>query len=477
MSHEWFSKILADYSNWLFAWAREAGQNSLDAGATAIRCNVELRDGNTVVEWADNGKGMNRSVLETRFMAVGGSLKGNGDAGGFGVAKLVLAFAQVCYSIRTGFLFVTGRNDEYEIMETSEEVKGLTLTVTMAGDVVQRFTECVEHWVRHTTPNRPVWFYLNGQALRFMPSLPAPASVQDWCSIHVLSVEDNPKLKSGVKVRINGQYMFNTWSEVSSCILVELTGSSLVYLTSNRDGLQGGYRDKLSKLISLMTKDPDVLCDTESDKIELYAGELGPAVGGAIDTTQAHGRKLVTNKAPDTVTVFDGEPTAIASGDSDDSSYGSEVCERPSAKVSGNDLVIMNKTNKPIPHKYTVVGMRPMEWRLFAKWTRIVQACATALGVRRAIRTGWVFSTSARAMHKRNEKLGTLVLLNPCELEGNEWVKGFDTSKDSFFTLVSLAVHELTHITHSYHDEEYASALTRNMAVIFANMALINKAK
>lgn len=481
MALEWFTKILKDYSNWLFAWAREAGQNSLDAGATAITVSVALNEeGNTVVSWHDNGKGMTRDILTTKFMAVGGSAKEAGNAGGFGVAKLVLAFAQICYTIRTGFLFVTGRNEEYEIIETRDNHNGLTLTATMAGDNVVRFTEACEEWVKHTTPSRPVLFYLNGTALRFMGKLPEAASVQDWCTLHVC--ED---MAPGIKVRINGQFMFSVWSDVSACVFVELTGSSLEYLTSNRDSLQWHYKDKLTKLATAMTRDPEVLFDTDSDVIELYKGELG-AVNEIRETVSISLAPSPAGRPHWNATEEDCEEmseerrgNACQPIDSLRTTKRPDETRAPSRlMLKGNDFVILNKTNKAIPTKYTVDGMRPMEWRLLGKWTRIVEACAGILGFGRlTIRTGWIFSVTAQAAYKRSTEHGSLVLLNPCKLEGKNWVKGFDTSKDSFYTLVALAVHELTHIRHGYHDEFYAGALTDNMAKVFANMATVNKAK
>lgn len=478
LSPEWFDKILKDYSNWRFAFVREAGQNSLDAGATSINVSVTLDGTDTVIEWRDNGSGMSRETLETKFMAVGGSQKANGAAGGFGVAKLILAFAHKSYAIRTRDIFVTGSNDSYEIAPCADSVSGLTLTTRIAGDHVWELTEAIKLWVSFTTPPRPVLLYLDGQCLSFMGKLPAPSSVQDWATVHV--VEDS-KLESGVKVRINGQFMFQSWSNFNKVILVELTGSSLEYLTSNRDGLQYQYRDKLTKLIEAMLKDPDALEDIDSDVIELFEGEKGAALNPenrANVKVSSAGRpewNATDKEAEEATGVTRGERVAafvpLIGNKAPDTTI------RAPRKLPGNDLVILNKTNKPIPHNYTVGGMRPMEWRQFERWTRIVKACAEVLGVRRQIRTGWIFSVTAQAAYKRSQDHGSLVLLNPCKLEGNAWRKGFDTSKDSFYTLVSLAVHELTHITHSYHDESYAGALTDNMAKVFANMAIVNKAK
>jgi hypothetical protein len=491
LASEWFAKILKDYSDWRFAWVREAGQNSLDAGATAINVKVELVNGDTVISWNDNGSGMTRETLESRFMAVGGSLKPDGAAGGFGVAKLILAFAHKAYTIRTGNMLVSGTNDTYDIETLTETVRGLTLTTTIAGDYVRELTESARLWVSFTTAPRPVFFYLNGDHIPFMGSLGAPSNVQDWCAIHFV---DNDKLEKGVRVRINGQYMFNCWSEFEKVILVELKGSSLNYLTSNRDGLQYQYRDKLNKLIGAMLKDPDMLEDTDADNIELYAGALGAAYGAEREVSDAShsaaASKQLSKAAPDNVAIHGSlvareamtlggevEPTERHDGATGEIERASVECGAPRYKVLGNDLVILNKTNKPIPDKYTVSGMRPMEWRLFERWTRIVAACAKTLGIRRTLRTGWIFSVKAQAAYKRNASVGSLVLLNPCKLENGEWRKAFDTSRESFYELVSLAVHELTHITHSYHDEEYASALTDNMAKILGNLTEINKAK
>jgi len=468
MALEWFEKILKDYSNWVFAWAREAGQNSLDAGATAISATVALNgDGNTVVTWADNGKGMNRDTLETRFMAVGGSKKDEGNAGGFGIAKLLLAFAHVCYVILTGGMRVVGRNDVYDIETDEENRKGMTLIVTMKGDVTYELSRRIREWVSFTTPTRDVLFYLNGELIPFMGKLPAPVSEQDWCSIHVMDSESY-----GVKVRINGQFMFNVYTGVEKAIMVELTGSSLVYLTSNRDGMQWDYRDKLTKLVESLTRDPELLIDTENDVIEIYKGELGAIEIGSSVSQRAPAARMWDATADDMASVSDEMLLTRR-----DTQYGTmeEFRERETL-LPRNDFVIMNRTNKAIPHKYTLAGMRPMEWRQLDRWTRIVRAVATVLGIKRRIRTGWIFSIKAQAAYKRQDGY-SLVMLNPCKLEGSEWVKAFDTSRDCFYELVALAVHELTHVEHSHHDEAYAGALTDNMGTVFANMAVINKAK
>lgn len=474
----YFRKILKDYSDWRFAYAREAGQNSLDAGATLINVTTALNaDGNTVVEWTDNGKGMGRDTVETRFMAVGGSLKDSGNAGGFGLAKLILAFAHICYMILTRDIVVAGRNDEYDISDAPSYLNGLTLRTTIEGNFVTNINEAVRDWVRYTTPLRSVLFYLNGQAMDWMPSLPAPVSIQPWCAIH----SPDGTYDNDVRVRINGQYMFSVWSSVDRCFLIELTGSSLEYLTSNRDSLQWAYKDKLTKLIESMTRDPEALFDTDSDIIELFEGSDGPAIGNveriaALAPVSSAGRPS-WNPSEDTSELSSELRITCQPIDSLRTTKRNDETRRAPERLNGHDFVILNKTNKSIPSKYTVGGMRPMEWKLLQRWTRIVQACASILGVRRTIRTGWIFSVTAQAAYKASQSHGSLVLLNPCKLEGSAWVKGFDTSKDSFYTLVSLAVHELTHIGHSYHDEAYAGALTDNMAKVFANMATVNKAK
>jgi hypothetical protein len=139
--------------------------------------------------------------------------------------------------------------------------------------------------------------------------------------------------------------------------------------------------------------------------------------------------------------------------------------------VDGNDIVIINCTTKDVPDGWAPENMSDNKFDLLNRWNAILQICLYALERKETVRTGWVFSTRALAVHKRTAEHGDMILLNPVKLNGNRYVGRYQNNKESFWTLVSLAIHEITHIDWSYHGEDYANALTTNMGKVFQHVS------
>lgn len=127
------------YANWVEAFPREFFQNSVDAGAKAIRITVDTAPGKgsfgrdphvghvTRFVFEDDGHGMNHSVLENVFFTLGASTKRdeNASVGGFGRARIMQAFSQDRYSIRTRDRFVEGDGPERVNMTVPEAENAL----------------------------------------------------------------------------------------------------------------------------------------------------------------------------------------------------------------------------------------------------------------------------------------------------------------------------------------------------------------
>ena len=100
------------YARWTAAFWRELLSNSVDAEASRIVIRTRFdKDRNYVVDFIDNGTGMDRDTVENVYMCLGASTKGEGSAGigGFGRARLLTCFSHEAYRIRTRDIVVKGK--------------------------------------------------------------------------------------------------------------------------------------------------------------------------------------------------------------------------------------------------------------------------------------------------------------------------------------------------------------------------------
>lgn len=134
--HYWQIRRNDGHSDWTFGFWRELFQNEVDAGAKNISITVSDADGKgsfgrdpTVdrvlrVTFSGDGKGMDEKVIREVFLRPGESTKrGTNAQGGFGTARIMLAFSQVRYGIRTQDLVVEGDGSEYTCLKVPQAVE------------------------------------------------------------------------------------------------------------------------------------------------------------------------------------------------------------------------------------------------------------------------------------------------------------------------------------------------------------------
>lgn len=491
----YWSNIKTDYSDWKFAWVREAGQNSIDAGATRVDIATEEVDGHLVVSWADNGRGMTRDILVDKFLAIGGTGKDfKGTTGGWGIAKLILILCHIDFKIETGNLVVSGRNGDYDIIESDAHHDGTRLTVTMEGLEDYDFRYSVNNWVGGTST--ACEFYLNGdQVTTAQPANTAKRELE-WCHVHEHG--NHPNL---IHIRINGQLMFTRYTSVKASIVVELKGTnSCKYMTSNRDGMQYEWSSKLDKLIEQIFADPEAIMETDDEDIQVWVGTDGRLTFS--DEAEAQERKLAAGKIsgmnepeldPEEKEESDRldkraiQMMAVQSmlnstySPSAEGAYGVEVAREEKDEipfmpmiVEGHDLVILNKLNRPIPTEYLPGKMDDEARRLLTKWNLIIKTVGKILGIKGPLATGWVFRSHLEACHARVKDVGNAILLNPIVVVDNEIVPRWDLGWAGFNLLVAAAVHEITHLEYSYHGDGWASAYTHNEAKVNCHRKAIN---
>jgi len=473
ISSRWFHIIKKDYSDWKFAWAREAGQNSLDAGATRIDITVDLNEhGNTDVTWADNGCGMSETTLRTKFMAIGESEKPEGGTGGFGVAKLILAFAQMSYSIRTQDIKATGCGGRFTVKNGLKWHKGLTLAVTMEGDEAYCMKNRIKRWVKFTTTKCAI--YLNGEQISTL-KLHRPKLTTDWCKVYTHKADGNYACQ--IRVRINRQYMFNIYTSVDAQIIVDLIGSdSQAYLTSNRDGMNYEWKDKLQKLVEELYQNPNAIKAVD-EVVELYCGTDGKI---DLETKKVKKARVKLGAPPPVRSVNDpsvdgmnptiGQQSAITA-----ENKGSVEFKTAKELIDGYDIVVSNATSKKIPEKFIPGKMNKPMSKLMNRWIRVLETVGLILGRTEEVCPGWTFDSGARAMYRHHPQFGHMILLNPVDIMETKFVNYFKGKSDLeiFYEIVCVAVHEITHIDQRNHNNGFAADITYSMAKVLTQWHLL----
>lgn len=263
---QFFRKSLDDYQDWKTAQPRELLQNSVDCGSSNIEFTVdEDENGHVRLSCYNDGPAMTKDILVGKFMALGGTTKGqDGSVGGFGIAKLVIACAHQSYVIHTGGLVLTGEGGQYELEEDAEYLSGTRTTVVLWPDYYTRMVgiiQTIKNVVTRSDIKQSVT--VNGETVadRLVPSGGAIQSF-DFGNVHVVDQDD---MEDSMIVRVGGLFMFSSYVKTKRSVVLELTDSKK--LTSNRDGLTWSCRDKVEKYVNdlainnetnLMIRTPEV---------------------------------------------------------------------------------------------------------------------------------------------------------------------------------------------------------------------------
>lgn len=262
-----------DYSDWPLAWVREALQNSSDGGAKNINIQIEEVDFPDRVEGApvitrvtctDDGRGMTKDVLLDVFLRMGGSLKNEGAIGGFGHAKLVLAFAHKSYEIKTGDVIVKGTGGDYTWTDGNPYVKGVVLAVEMESDgfgagSIYSMNRAANTVITHSDFSvTGVNVTLNNDAVK---SCGNNFNYDFNTGIGTIKFSDveGDCYYSTIWVRMNGLAMFKedvrAPNDTGFIGCLDLNGSSLDLMTSNRDGLKGEHSQTLNQALQELSND------------------------------------------------------------------------------------------------------------------------------------------------------------------------------------------------------------------------------
>jgi hypothetical protein len=456
---DFFKKELSTYANWGFAWGRECGQNSLDAGAKNINITCQqvmhLSEDTSKVSWTDDGVGMDKEILLGVFLTLGESNKlfnvckdcglnssvkmktcaacGWKPVGGFGWAKTLILFAQNSYTIKTSDIILTGVGSKTRFSEGNPHVKGVMLEVEIP--MKREYLEAnIKQWARWTD-TKGTTITLNGYRLRtFMDTDikgTKPIANVDWATMTL--VDGNAA--AGMVIRINRQMMMRTYlnGDIKDDIVIDIVGESTQYFTSNRDQLIYSKQEELRKFIETLYKDPRAVTNIKDPVRIFMKGAKGNIEIGVSDEEKAASLKNLLDN-PEALAK------ALATTDVNRSVH------------DGFDMLVLNNTNQNIPEKWMPGMLSDHAIKLMTRWVSILALVGEVVGFKGRITPGWMFDVEAAAAYTSD-----CILLNPVNIDENgKMTNRFKFDSPGFNNMVVSAIHEFAHAQGSlYHDETF----------------------
>lgn len=499
IGREFFVTALRDYADWPLKWWRECIQNSVDAGAKDVYLGCEVaEDRGWYCYCRDDGRGMDEETLLDKFLVLGGTTKMAGDtAGGFGKAKELLLLPWLEWRVRTQDLEVVGSGIDYEVTRGLERVRGTDLRVLMPEDRRTSESAAMEYLQRCSVSG--IRFYVNGE--RFDSRL-KPGKLVDELTGKALFYHNKSANYNTMIVRTQGLYMFDRWlaSGFDGALVVELVGSSVDLLTANRDGFRDrelrSFAEDLGNRIAADVRSAlrkrsktfkrvwrgsgrfkadvdvaraDVLYDigplppmeSLGEEQEVYEVDRS-SVERVLETLGAQSERAASRGeliGPASGDAARTMMTVLIQGQSHLEAMAKQLVWEP-------DFLVWNDIEGWTPPRmFTPEHMTPAVSALAKSWAELCRWVLIQLGSSAEFGVGFIFDQEIGAAHLYEDGEDWL-LLNPFtdmrELK-KIWSKA---NRQHQKWLYAAAVHEATHMADGlqYHDEAFASALTRNIA-------------
>lgn len=511
ISREFFTTVLKDYADWREKWWREAIQNSVDARASRIDCEVvQNDDGTWTISVEDDGGGMSEDVLLNKFLMLGGSTKvlGSGASGGFGKAKELLILPWLRWSVYSRGKYVLGEGLDYEVRDVTYK-DGTRLEVVMPGDqttnaasAIAFITKCylpqIRFSVREQIEGNDVQIHRPRAALAIGEMLESLPGKMD---IGVANVDYEA---AHLYVRVNGLYMFSRWLNrlQGKQVIAEITAPSTEILTANRDGFRDWQtQNQIEKLTERFSKDVLSAIRSKSGLIRKKFEGKGKFQAERARSEVLAQISVVPPLDDDGFTAMDpidikhisevmnyvserairqestdrheGLGVAIPNGElaaellrSVDFEGAHHVEESVRQLAWAPDFYVINEIEGyKVPAKFMPEAMKPQIVKLARTWTELCRYVLMQLGNFRPYGVGFQFSENALASYLEEDGERWL-LLNPF-VHRYERKETWSPSKPEHLKkLYAFAIHECTHLADGveYHDEAFSSALTMNIA-------------
>lgn len=474
---EFFEKAKREYSDWIWAIAREYCQNSIDSGADRIEISIAKTGENTALTVRNDGEIMSKDVLMNKLLTLGGSNKNfNGGVGGMGVAKHILYFCHEKYIIATGNLMVTGSGGSYNLAEDASHINGTESHIIIKGDLVEELATSFTDFVGLCQ-----WtgtFILNGKAIINRLKKGFKRKETEWGTIYTNNNEANCLV-----VRINGQPMFTKHCGYRGTVLIELKGTSDKVLTSNRDGLLSKPQSALDQFLTdICTNGRKAFREKKTVDRKFYKGyKLGGKGEEKVDNT-SWGSIADANQAALTVIVTNicnATKNAKATEDAPELEPSDVLCHLTP------EFHIRSEIGGKIPDWFLPATFSTNSRRLISSWISILVELANITKLDKKFGVGFVFDCEDEPTDTGDveQPIGlyetvddeNIVFVSPVKIlmkigKPRQLQTRWKFDAEGNWWLLSVAIHEFCHLEgYTSHDEDYARRLTELFSIVLAN--------
>lgn len=523
LGSNFFKNELKNYANFGLAFYREFVQNSVDAGSKLIEFDVKQENDSkkAIVVIKDDGEGMGEKIIKDVYLTLGETTKQSSEScGGMARARQLTTFAHDVWSIRTQDCFVEGSGGSYEIKTGQPFVKGCTMEIHV--DAVDKYGYRIDmlsslySYLEMCQLNCEV--KVNG--LEFKNPLYRRKLTREL-EIGNIYVNKSSDLKNMLFVRVKGMLMFSKNIRPPCCVILELNPEmSRKILVSNRDSINWEHDRTLSDFLAELNIDTN---SALKDRSQRWTKRFGSSVklfnakkenfvfsNDTHKTIQNKEAALVSNventkgkdinlQLSDKIALVQKIKEEIGENSNDISfeldgkskeelmdlfDFDTIVSEKNFEGFKKQEIVKKeesyiiyadtdNDKIKKVISKFEPQNLDGKRLKLLKIWEI---ACQEVLKIRSKDRdeeirwmSGFNFSSELALLKTDNSV--HYILFRP--VDDNGLLAYSINDKDSLLKLLVYAIHEICHISYTYHDEDFAAHLTDLTYKVSGNLSEI----
>lgn len=245
----WINEAFSEYSSPLPRVIAEFIQNSVDSGAG----HIDLIFDEDTITVIDNGKGMDFATMEKGMLTLGGSIKDEGNVGGFGAAKKILLFSHEWYELHSLDNHVKGEQLDYKIID-GEFIQGTKIKIKPFEEFGYSKSSMIYHaknFLKECDLGCDV--FINGEKFEGYSRYPLVRETE----LMRVYAEQGGQYDNTILVRSRGGLKsFDRYvTDLRQKVIVEIKGDSKENFAQNRDMLKGAAAKEFNALVDELNVD------------------------------------------------------------------------------------------------------------------------------------------------------------------------------------------------------------------------------